>query len=130
MDYQSELQLPPEEMVGLTYASSRMVITSRAAGLPAPISGATENIADMEVFERSTRFERNLGFPGKLCVHPTPLAAAPRIFAPSAAEIEWAKQVIETTRDSHAVMMDGRMIDRPVIDRAKIILSRAGVTPR
>ncbi|RQR26491.1 CoA ester lyase [Burkholderia sp. Bp9142] len=126
MDFQTELELPPEENVGLIYPSSRMIVASRAAGLPAPVSGVTENIADLEVFERSARLERNLGFLGKLCVHPTQLALTNVIFAPSVEEVEWAKRVIAATRNSHAVMLDGRMIDRPVIDRAKNILSRLG----
>lgn len=129
MDFQTELELPPEENVGLIYPSSRMVVASRAAGLPAPISGATENIADLAFFERSARLERNLGFLAKLCVHPKQLAFANLIFTPSCEEVEWAKRVIAATHNSHAVMIDGRMIDRPVVDRAKNILTRWGMLP-
>ncbi|WP_342613108.1 CoA ester lyase [Burkholderia ambifaria] len=127
MDYQTDVDLPPDEHVGLIYPSSRIVVASRSAGLPAPIAGVTENIADLDVFEQSARFERNLGFLGKLCVHPTQLALTQAIFAPSAAEIEWAERVITATQNTHAVMMDGRMIDRPVIERARKILNRAKV---
>ncbi|WP_241016983.1 CoA ester lyase [Paraburkholderia sp. Ac-20342] len=125
MDFQTDLELPPEENVGLIYPSSRLIIASRAAGLPGPIAGATENIADLDHFVASARFERNLGFLAKLCVHPSQLAPARQAFAPSEQEIAWAKQVLEATCDSHAVMIDGRMIDRPVIDRAQKILARA-----
>jgi citrate lyase beta subunit len=130
MDYQTDLELPPDENVGLIYPSSRIVVASRSAGLPAPIAGATENIADLDVFEQSARFERNLGFLGKLCVHPTQLALTHSIFAPSATEVQWAERVIAATSSSHAVMIDGRMIDRPVVERARKILNRAGTTPR
>jgi citrate lyase beta subunit len=125
MDFQTDLQLPTEENVGLIYPSSRLIIASRAAGLPGPIAGATENIADLDHFVASARFERNLGFLAKLCVHPSQLAPARQVFAPSEDEIAWAKRVLEATRDSHAIMIDGRMIDRPVIDRAHKIISRA-----
>lgn len=124
MDFQTDLQLPPEENVGLIYPSSRLIIASRAAGLPGPIAGATENIADLDHFVASARFERNLGYLAKLCVHPSQLAPARQVFAPSKQEIAWAKQILEETRDSHAVMIEGRMIDRPVIDRARKILGR------
>ncbi|ODP31580.1 CoA ester lyase [Pandoraea sp. ISTKB] len=125
MDFQTALSLPPDQDVGLFYPSARMVLASAAAGLPAPIAGATENLADLQAFERSARFERNLGFLGKLCVHPTQLPIARAVFSPSTDEIAWAHRVIEATQRSHAVMMDGHMVDRPVVDRAKAILRRA-----
>ncbi|VVE66775.1 aldolase [Pandoraea anapnoica] len=125
MDFQTALSLPPDEHTGLLYPSARIVTASSAAGLPAPVAGATEHIADLSAFERSARFERNLGFLGKLCVHPTQLPLARAIFSPSAHDIAWAQRVIEATQASHAVMIDGRMVDRPVIDRANAILRRA-----
>jgi citrate lyase subunit beta/citryl-CoA lyase len=125
MDFQTDLQLPPEENVGLIYPSSRLIIASYATGLPGPIAGATANIADLDHFVTCARFERNLGFLGKLCIHPSQLSLAHQVFAPSELEIAWAKRVLEATRDSHAVMIDGQMIDRPVVDRAHKIISRA-----
>lgn len=72
----------------------------------------------LSAIRKEPRFSR------ELCAHPSQLAPARQVFAPYEREIAWAKQVLEATRHSHAVMIDGRMIDRPVIDRARKILGR------
>jgi citrate lyase subunit beta/citryl-CoA lyase len=57
--------------------------------------------------------------------------AVNRGFLPPAADVEWAMRVMEAAEDAggNAVRLDGKMIDRPVIDRARAILQsvqRAG----
>ncbi|MGC4904037.1 hypothetical protein ACLQ2Y_32495, partial [Micromonospora echinospora] len=64
-----------------------------------------------------------LGFGGKLCVHPRQIAPADEALRPTATERAWARRVIESTFSAEAVVLvDGRMVDRPVIARARRIL--------
>jgi len=124
MDYATELNLGPEHW-GLIYPSSRIVVASRCAKLPPPIAGVTANIRDRDAVTREGGFERSLGFGAKMCIHPGQLEWARQVFEPTDEEREWARRILEATANSHAVSVDGQMIDRPVIERASRILERA-----
>lgn len=123
MDYATELDLG-SDVWGFIYPSSRLVVASRCAGLPPPVAGVTADISDLQTMERDTRFERSLGFGGKMCIHPGQLPCARQAFVPSEEECIWARRIIEATEQSHAVKLDGQMVDRPVIERAERILAR------
>ena len=73
------------------------------------------------------RRARKLGFGGKLCIHPKQIASVNAAFSPSAAEVAWARCVLEAASRSGgaAVAVDGRMIDRPVILKAERIVEAA-----
>ena len=68
---------------------------------------------------------RALGFGGKLCIHPNQVAFVNAAFRPTADEIAWAKRVVAADAAAHgaAVAGDGKMVDRPVLLRAKEILA-------
>ena len=58
--------------------------------------------------------------------HPKQVAPLRRALAPSAAELAWAERVLQAAAASHgAVQLDGRMIDKPVIERARRTVERA-----
>ena len=65
-----------------------------------------------------------LGFGGKLCIHPGQVAAVNEGFTPSATEINWAERVIIASQASGAVTVDGRLVDKPVVEQARKILAR------
>ena len=108
----------------LDYARSQLVLASRAAGIAAPLDSPSTDIKDTARVGDSARLARNFGFGGKLCIHPAQLAPAKGAFAPTEADVEWALSVIGA--EGGAAQVDGRMIDRPVTERAKRILQRAG----
>jgi citrate lyase subunit beta/citryl-CoA lyase len=67
---------------------------------------------------------------GKLCIHPGQVPVVARAFAPTAEEIERARQLLDSIgeeRDGGAVARNGMMIDRPVLERARRVLREAGV---
>jgi citrate lyase subunit beta/citryl-CoA lyase len=64
-----------------------------------------------------------MGFTGKLCIHPRQLGAVHHGFAPSTAELEWARRVLGA--GEAVTVVDGRMVDRPVQERARHILEAA-----
>uniref|UniRef100_UPI003F490DAB HpcH/HpaI aldolase/citrate lyase family protein n=1 Tax=Cupriavidus necator TaxID=106590 RepID=UPI003F490DAB len=112
---------------GLAYARGRLVLASRVARLPPPVDGVTTALKDETVLADDVAYARALGFAGKLCIHPSQVAGVRAGFRPSAQQTDWARRVIEATSSgSHAVQVDGKMVDRPVIEQAKRILALSG----
>jgi len=111
----------------LAYARARIVLASRVAGLPPPVDGVTTALKDESVLADDVAYARALGFAGKLCIHPAQLDAVRAGFLPSPEQLDWARRVLEATASgSHAVQVDGKMVDRPVIEQARRLLAMAG----
>jgi citrate lyase subunit beta / citryl-CoA lyase len=106
----------------LLTARSMVVLASRAAGKPGPIDGVTTTLDDPAVLRAAADRARRLGFSGKLCIHPAQVAPVAEAFAPSAADRSWAQRVVEAGGSGIAVRIDGQMVDRPVLERARRIL--------
>jgi citrate lyase subunit beta/citryl-CoA lyase len=109
--------------------SAALVLASRAARLPAPIAGVTAAYRDLERLADDARWERAQGFGAKLCIHPAQLDVAAAVFAPGDEEIAWARRVVAASRDNHAAVVDGELVDRPVIERAEAILRELDPPP-
>ncbi|WP_445503833.1 HpcH/HpaI aldolase/citrate lyase family protein [Microvirga sp. G4-2] len=110
----------------LLVARSELVLASRLAGLVAPIDGVTTVIGDAALISSDSRHARDLGFGGKLCIHPRQVEAIRAGFAPDQTEVTWACRVLASGDGAAAV--DGAMVDEPVRIRARSILRRAGVS--
>ena len=124
VDFALDLDLS-NDPIGLDYASSRLALASRAAGLPPPVAGVTVAIDDEAVLLADLARARAHGFGAKLCIHPKQIAPIHRALAPSAAELDWAHRVISAAAGaSGAVQVDGRMVDKPVLLRAERLLAR------
>ncbi len=110
----------------LLYARSRLVLASRVAGILPPLDGVTATLNDLARLRSDVEHARRLGFGGKLCLHPKQLETVRRGFAPTASEIAWARRVLEAAEaaDVGALQLDGQMVDRPVIERARAILAQ------
>ena len=124
-----QLDLGIEETAGgdeLLAFRSQLVLASRLAGLEPPVDGVSTAIDDPAGVEADTRRARRLGFGAKLCIHPRQLAAVHAAFAPSVDELAWAERVVAAADASGggAVAVDGRMVDLPVLLRARALLAR------
>lgn len=108
----------------LLLARSELVMASRLAQLPAPIDGVTAEYQDDLLAETEARHAAELGFGGKLCIHPRQIVPVLRGLQPSAAEIAWAERVV--TAPSGVSTYDGLMIDDAVRQRARGLLARVG----
>jgi citrate lyase subunit beta/citryl-CoA lyase len=110
----------------LLYARSRMVFASRASGLLPPVDGVTTDLDNPERITADVDRARRLGFGGKLCIHPRQIEPVNRGFIPTEREIAWARKVIEAARSSAAgaIRVDGELVDRPVVERAKVIVAQ------
>ena len=96
----------------------------RVAGVLPPVDGVTVAIDDESVLRADVERARRLGFGGKLCIHPKQVAAIQAGFRPPAAELEWARRVMEAAESAghDAVRVDGKLVDKPIIDRARAML--------
>ena len=124
LDYQSDLCTSDDDLL---YARSRLVLASRVAGIDPPVDGITQSVDDLELLRRDCQRARHLGFGAKLCIHPRQVDVVNRCFSPSEADVEWAKRVVDAFARSNgnAALLDGRMIDRPVLLRAEAMLAEA-----
>jgi citrate lyase subunit beta/citryl-CoA lyase len=108
------------------FARNRIVLASRTADLPAPIDGVTPAISDLAVVARESLYARSLGFGAKLCIHPAQLDTVQRAFLPDARQLAWADRVLSAVSGgSHAVQVDGEMVDLPLIEHAQRLLDVA-----
>ncbi|MEU2441668.1 CoA ester lyase [Streptomyces rubradiris] len=123
-DLAGQLGIAHDDHVALTYARSRLVSASAAAGLCPPVDGVTTNVKDTDVLTADVLHARRLGFAAKLCIHPGQIATVTAHFSPTENELRWARGVIDAGES--VTVIDGQMIDRPVLDRARRILSAAG----
>ena len=123
MDLQGELA----GTVGLDAAASRLAWVSRAADIAAPVAGVTVAIDDETQLRADLTRARAHGFAAKLCIHPQQIAAVHALLAPSSDELAWAERVLAAANSASgaAIPLDGRMIDKPVIERARRIVQRA-----
>ena len=131
VDLGAEIGLEPRpDGLEILYARSKVVLDSAAAGARPPFDIVHLDVHDDEGLAEECRLARSLGFRGKACIHPAQAAIVNRVFAPSEAEIEWARKVIQSyeqaEREGRGVLaLNGAMVDLPVVERARRILAEA-----
>lgn len=110
----------------LAAVRTQIVLESAFARRAAPIDGITAAIDDGQQVGDDAAAARDAGFGGKLCIHPRQVTAVNQAFAPTAPQLAWARKVIEAwnTGAGGAVALDGKMIDRPVVEAARRVLAR------
>lgn len=118
-----------DEGEALTGVRTQIVLESRYAGLAAPVDGVSVNFNDKEMARSDALRSRALGFAGKLCIHPNQVIPTNAAFRPTEDEANWAQQVLAAFESSggSATTVDGKMIDKPVVDRARQILEECTV---
>jgi citrate lyase subunit beta / citryl-CoA lyase len=109
----------------LDYVRSMFVIESRHAGLPPPVDGVTLSTSDEQIIGADVQDGRRFGFGGKLCIHPKQVDIVNGGFAPSEADRVWAERVLAAlaANPRGAISVDGKLVDKPIVDRAKRILA-------
>ncbi|MDF1819646.1 MAG: CoA ester lyase [Immundisolibacteraceae bacterium] len=123
IDYCADMGLEHTQ-TALLHARSEIVLAARIAGIGGPLDGITTATDDAAVIQQDAAHSAELGFAGKLLIHPAQLLPARQGFAPSSDEIVWAEQVIDAVTDSGAARVNGQMVDAPVITRARALLAR------
>lgn len=116
----------------LLYARSALVIAARAARVSAPLDGPFVAFKRDEEFVAMCRQARRIGFRGKMLIHPNQVALSHIGFAPTSAEVDTARTIIEKFAEAEAqgaaaIVVDGRLVDYPIVDRARQILKAAAL---
>jgi citrate lyase subunit beta/citryl-CoA lyase len=127
VDLGVELGVDAANRTGLLTARSIVNLASAAAGLTGPIDGVTTVFDDETVVSDDAAYAASLGFRGKLCIHPRQVAPVASGFRPTEAEIAWAASILASGNGGEARTVDGAMVDRPVLERARQIALRAGL---
>jgi citrate lyase beta subunit len=131
VDLGAELGLEPRpDGLEILHARSQVVVDSAAAGIRPPFDIVHLDVRDDAGLEEECRLARSLGFRGKACIHPAQLDVVHRVFAPTEAELEWARRVVdayerETGEGRGVFALNGAMVDLPVAERARRILAEA-----
>ena len=114
----------PELTIGdgahVDYALARIVVAARAFGLAA-IDGPFVVLGDEAGLRASAQRSRGFGYDGKWCIHPAQVAICDEIYAPTAAEIERARRILEV---DGVARLDGEMVDEANRRMAEAILAR------
>jgi citrate lyase subunit beta/citryl-CoA lyase len=115
----------------LHYPRSRIAVACRAAGVDPPLDTPFMiDVKDVEALKTDARRARQLGFQGKLCIHPIQIEPCHAVFSPTAEEIEHAARVIQAFEDAEArgigaIQLDGKFIDAPIVERSRRIVKLA-----
>jgi citrate lyase subunit beta / citryl-CoA lyase len=111
----------------LLHARSRIVLASRVAGIQPPVDGITVAIDDDPQLAEDSSKARSLGFGGKLCIHPRHVRAVNAAFTPSADEVAKARRIVDAYEraEGGAVSVDGKMVDLPVLLKARRVIGLA-----
>jgi citrate lyase subunit beta/citryl-CoA lyase len=104
-----------------------LALASRVSGIEPPIDGVTPAIDDLDRLTSDALNGKRLGFGGKLCIHPKQVPIVNRCYRPSETDLEWARRVIDVagSADGSVRVLDGKMVDRPVVLKAQRILAAA-----
>ena len=117
----------PDALLGPNLA---VLCAARAAGIaPLGFVGSIGAFEDLEAFRAMVAQARGMGFRGAMAVHPNQVAVLNELFAPTAAELDWARRVLDGDRAARAqglgaFRLDRRMVDTPVVRRAQEIVGR------
>ncbi|WP_192582149.1 CoA ester lyase [Rhodococcus wratislaviensis] len=130
-DLGAELRLQSRnDGLELLHARSMLVVDSAAAGIRPPfdvVHLAPRNIDDLVT---ESRLARSLGFGGKACIHPCQIEPVNRVFSPSAAELEHAREVVDALDAALAAglgtaIVRGQLVDEPVARHARSLLGQS-----
>jgi citrate lyase subunit beta / citryl-CoA lyase len=116
----------------LFYARSHIVAASREGCCEQPIDTVYPDFRDAEGLRRESTSVRNLGFQGKMVIHPDQIGIVQELFSATPEELSYARKIVAAFNAAEkqgiaSVNLDGKMIDYPVMKRAKQLLESENV---
>jgi citrate lyase subunit beta/citryl-CoA lyase len=114
----------------MNHARSQTLLAARAARIESPLDGVYANVRDPDGFEKDTTLSRRIGFRGRKLIHPSQIEPCNRLYAPSAAELDYYSRVLEAfdkavAQGSASTTVDGKMIDEAMAKAARRVLDQA-----
>ena len=124
LDYRNDIgaQETPDESELLMPRSVLALVSLRWCWDP-PIDAVFPGIQDVAGMKASASRGRSLGFGGKMVIHPNQIGPVHTVYEPTSEEVAWAEEVVAASEARGAVQVQGAMVDRPVIERARRILA-------
>ena len=129
-DYTADLGVnrTPEGLESL-FARCQVINACKAVGIQA-IDSVFSDVGDMEGLKENVLRSKALSFEGMGCIHPRQIKVIRESFAPSDAEIEKAKSIVNafmeaTEKGLGVVSLGTKMIDAPVVKRAQRTIDQA-----
>lgn len=119
------------EGIELLYARSQILVAARAAGIYA-LDTVYSDVNNEEGFRKEVKLIKQLGFDGKSIINPRQIAPVHEIYAPTEKEIDHSQKVIAAIQEAEekglgVISLNGKMIDKPIVERAERILELAEV---
>jgi len=117
--------------LALAYPRSKLVVDARAAGVQWLVDGVFMNLKDTDMLREECLIARELGFVGKMAIHPTQVDVMHTVFSPSELEVAYARGLIAAFREGEArgvgaVKFEGMMVDYANVRLAERTLALAG----
>lgn len=111
------------------YARSKVALHARVHGVPC-IDIVTADVRDPEAFRADAERGRDLGYHGKLCLHPAQVAIANEVFGATGEEVDRARRMLAAAEAAAAegrgaIAFEGAMVDEPALRMARAVLDRA-----
>ena len=108
----------------LDHTRTAIVVQSRAAGLEPPVDTVFIHLRRPDALRRSAELARDLGFQGKLCIHPEQVGPVNETFTPTGEETAKAERYVAAfeeaeARGSVSIQVDGYFIDYPIVEQAR-----------
>ena len=128
-DFALSVGMLPEPK-GLFMPKQQLAIAARAAGvMPLGFVGTVADYKDLEGFRATVQRSHRLGFLGASVVHPSQVPILNAEFAPSTDEVDAARRIVAAYDEATAagrgsIVVDGKMVDVPVVKRAQQTLER------
>ena len=108
----------------LAHARAEISVASRTAGLEAPLDTVWIHIKETDGCIKSAELVRDMGYQGKLCIHPDQVDPVNAVFSPSDEDVDFAKKVVKAFEEAEAqglasIQVDGYFVDYPIVDQAQ-----------
>ena len=112
----------------MNHARAEIALASRAAGLDPPVDTVWIHVKDTEGCQRSAQAVRDMGYQGKLCIHPDQIEPVNSAFTPSGEEVAFSKKIVTAFDEAEAsglasIQVDGYFVDYPIVDQARRTLA-------
>ena len=132
LDLACDLNLPvddPDDAELIWQLRGTLAIDSRRLGLAPPIDGVYTRLDDDTGLRAVSERARRMGYGGKLLVHPRQIDIVRSAFTPRLTELQWAQEIVDAFERAAvdgraAIQVRGRMVDQPVVTRARALLAR------
>ena len=108
----------------LAQARAAIVLASRVAGIEPPLDTVWARLQDAEGLRASVQTSFDMGFQGRMCVHPDQIAVVHEIFTPSAEQYERARKIVAAFAEAEragvaSIRVDGQFVDYPIVEKAR-----------